>query len=266
MATQLHKTVKGLTDAVLKTPAGTLLVLPTAAGGVFNPGQEVQEIEGSSRLGEVVILDTYAMGRKPTIKLDWKTKSLQLIGMQLGLSFEESTNVSTKVMSNGLRVTKNNYPEADIGFEGYGMIADQAESVAAYLSPGDLSVPLTRQAYGSFNAATPLSFAQGPNAGMKYSNDLIGKYVAYEFPQTLANAVKLTQNDFSGFSMRMMCITVNREILEWNFPSVSVKLEEGEINLAEPDMSLTFRVQDDGTDCVPYGVVYKGLAQRRKCA
>ncbi|MBD1995318.1 hypothetical protein H6G00_01565 [Leptolyngbya sp. FACHB-541] len=265
MAKQLYKTVRGLTDAVLKTPDGTLLVLPTAAGGVFNPGIEIQEIDASSRLGEMVLVDTYAMARKPTIKLDWKQKNLTLLAMRLGLEFQPTTNANAKVVNNGLLITKNEYSPASNGFEGFGMVGDQELALAAVLAENDLPKKLTRQPFNSFNPAIPNTFAQGVNGGSKWSNNLIGKYVAFEFPQILANAIQLTENSYADFSVTMMTIMQDRSIMQWDFPSVSVKLDEGEINLIQPEMSLTFRVQDDGSTCLSYGITYKGTAQRRRC-
>lgn len=265
MAKQLYKTIKGLTDAVLRAPNGSLLVLPTAAGGVFSPGQEVIVIEGNSRLGEMVVLDTYTQARKPEVKLDWNQTSLQLIGMQLGLEFQEEAEVATKVVSNGLLVTKNEYAPASVGYEGSGMLADQPGAIASALLPNDLTRKLTRQPFDTFDPATPFSFAQGANNAQKWSDNLIGSYVAYQFPHVLSSAIVLTEEDFSSFSLSMLTIMTDRTLLHWEFPSVSVKLEEGEINMSEAKMSLGFRIQDDGSDCLPYKVVSKGMAQRRKC-
>lgn len=266
MTKQLYKTIKGLTDASLRTPDGRLLILPTAAGSVFNPGQEVQVIEGNSKLGEMVIVDTYTMSRKPEVKLDWKEKNIALIGMRLGLEMQQASNVLAKVISNGFHVTKISYAGNTAGYEGFGMAADQAASLAYMLDENDSPAALTRQPFATFDEDTPLSFAQGANGALKFSTDLVDKYVAYELPHELASAMKLTENDFSAFELTMMTIMTDRSILQWNFPSVSVKLEEGEIDMSQPEMSVTFRVQDDGSDCLPYNVIYKGKAQRRRCA
>lgn len=265
MAKQLHNTIRGLCDAVFKTPSGRLLVLPTASGAVFNPGQEVQVIEGASRLGEIVILDTYTMGRKPEIQLQWKQKNITLLGMRLGLEFQNRSAVNAKVMNNGFLITKSDYLGATSGSEGYGMAADQEGAIAYHLKNDMTTEPLTRQPFDTFDANTPKSFAQGENAAMKWSTDLIGRYVAYDFPHALGSALKLTEENFSAFSCTMMTIMTDRSLLQWDFPSLSVKLEDGDINMNEPEMSISFRVQDDGSDCLPYNVIYKGQLQRRKC-
>jgi hypothetical protein len=265
MAKQLYKTIKGLTDAVLRTPDDRLLVLPTAVGGVFSPGQEVIAIEGNSKLGEMVVLDTYTTARKPEVKLDWNQANLTLIGVQLGLEFAEKFNVKTKVASNGVLITRSAYNPSGPGYEGNGMLADQEGSIASLLTENDLIVALTRQPFASFDPQVPMSFAQGADGAQLWSEDLIGKYVAYSFPHELSRAIKLTENSNSSFSLSMMTIMTDRTLLHWEFPSVSVKLEDGEINMAESKMALSFRVQDDGSDCLPYSVVSKGQIQRRKC-
>lgn len=266
MAKQLYKTVQGITDASIKTETGKLLVLPTAAGSVFNPGQEIQEVEATSRLGEKVIVDTYNLARKPTIQLDWQQKNLQLMSLRLGLEFEQVATANTaKVVSNGSLITKNSYSAAADGYEGNGMPADQAGSVAYVLEESGTTTELVRQPYASFNPATPLSFAQGANGARMFSNDLINKYVAYEFPHALSNVLQLSETPIGNLSLTLMTIMSDRSILQFNFPSVSVKLDEGDINLTEAQMQVTFRIQDDGSTCLPYEIIYKGTAQRRKC-
>lgn len=270
MALELYKTLKGLTDTVLRPigddgQPGNPLVLPTAQGGVLNPGIEITQIESTSRLGEAVFVDTYSMGRKPTVQLTWQQKSIELIAMRLGLKMEEQSNITVKVVSSGLRVLKNEYAGSTVGFEGFGMPADQATSVASLLLDGAISVPLTRQPFATFNPATPLSFAQGADGAHKWSDDLIGKYVSFEFEQDLATAISLTEENFVQFQMTLQTIFTDRTILEWQFPNVSVKLDEGDINLRDPELPLTFQIQDDGSTCLPYSVAYKGKLQARTC-
>ncbi|MDJ0703191.1 MAG: hypothetical protein QNJ46_07925 [Leptolyngbyaceae cyanobacterium MO_188.B28] len=268
MALPLYKTVKGLTDAVLVTSSGKLLVLPTAAGSALNLGQEITEIQSMSKLGERVIVDTYNVARLPSIQLSWQQKNLTLLGMRLGYEFLEQTNVGAKVVANGFRVTIGEYPGAGVGFEGNGMPADQTDSIACWLPGGDIQKPLQRQPFATFNPAVPESFAQGPDGATKWSNDLVAakEYVGFEFPHELASAIRLSEESYDNFRLTMMSIMTDRSLLQWNFPSVSVKLDEGDINLNEPEMQITFRVQDDGSTCLPYDVIYKGQAQRRKCA
>lgn len=266
MVKQLYKTIKGLADCLITTTDGRRLVLPTAAGGVFNPGQEVQEIEGASRLGEMVTLDTYTSVRKPIIQLDFRQKNPTLIGMKLGQEFQVGSNVASRVFSNGFLVTRNTYAAATTGLEGFGMPADQTGSVAFVLNDDETVTALTRTAFSGFNPASANTFAQGADGAMQFSNNLIGRYVAYDFPHTLASALRLTEVAFNNFSMQLMTIMTDRSVLHWTFPSVSVQVEEGDINLVEPDMQISFRVQDDGSSCLPYSVVYRGTAQLRRCA
>jgi hypothetical protein len=265
MPRDLYRTIKGVANASLETPTGRLLVMPTAAGAVFNPGIEVQTIEGASHLGETVVLDTYPMAAKPEVKLDWKTKNLTSIGMRLGKEFKTQTGVEANLIANGLLVTRNSYAGAASSTEGHNLSPDLEGSRAFLLNDDDSSTPLTRQPFASFVPATPMSFAQGPDAAMKFSDDLLGKYVSYNLPQDLATAVTLSEDDFSSFALNVITILTDRTILQWKFPSVSVKLEDGEIDLTKPEMSISFRVQDNGSDCVPYKVIYKGKHQRRAC-
>lgn len=265
MTKTLYNTIKGLTDSSIKTESGILLVLPTAVGAVLNPGIKDQEVMAMSRLGEMVIVDTYPTERKPEIKLEWTQKNIQLLSMRLGLEFGLDTSADSSVVNTGLNVTKGSYPGSLTGYEGFGMTADQVGSVAYYLTDDQTTVALTRQPFATFTPATPLSFAQGAAGATKWSDDLIGKYVAYEFPHVLSNILTLSDVPQTNFSMRLMTIMSDRTLLEWEFRSVSVKKDQGDINLTEPKMELTFYVQDDGSSCLPYTIRYKGKAQKRTC-
>lgn len=265
MAKELYKTITGLTDSSIKAENGTLLVLPTASGAVFNPGVTMQEVMAMSRIGERVIVDTYPLERKPTIQLDYNQKNIQLLSMRMGLDFETETSADAKLVHNGFLVTKNSYDGAVSGNEGFGLTADQTGSIAYYLSPNGKPVALTRQPFATFDPETTLSFAQGANGATQWSDDLIGKYVAYEFPHSLTSVLKLSETPFTNFSMTLMTIMRDRSILQWNFPSVTIKLDQGDINLAEAQMQLQFQIQDDGSSCLPFDIIYKGTAQTRRC-
>lgn len=265
MTKALHSTITGLTDSSIKTESGALLVLPTASGAVLNPGIKDQEILAMSRLGEMVIVDTYPIERKPEIKLEWSQKNIQLLSMRLGLEFAIDVSADSKVVNTGQLITKSAYLGAGVGYEGNGMTVDQTGSIAYCLGDDQKATALTRQPFATFIPTTLMSFAQGVDGATKWSNDVIGKYVASEFPHTLTNLLSLTDAPNAVFSMRLMTIMSDRTILEWEFPSVSVKKDQGDINMGEAKMEVTFYVQDDGSSCLPYQVRYKGKAQKRTC-
>lgn len=265
MVKSIYNTIQALTDVSLKRANGTLLVLPTASGAVFNPGIGITDIMAMSRVGEQVIVDTYSKERKPTISLDFEQKSIQLLGVRLGQAWEPLVTSTGHLFNSGLKITKGSYPAAAVGYEGYGMIADQAASVASLLGPNQIPEVLTRQPFATFNPATPKSFAQGANGATLWSDDLIGEYVGYEFPYPLANILALSDLPDVNYSLRAITMMTDRSLIEWEFPSVTVKLDGGDINMNDPKMQLQFKVNDDGSTCLPYSITYKGSAQRRKC-
>jgi hypothetical protein len=265
MTRSIYNTIQALTDVSLKRDNGTLLVLPTASGAVFNPGIGVTDIMAMSRIGEQVIVDTYSRERKPSLNLDFEQKSVQLLGVRLGQQWEALTTSTGHLFNSGFRVTKNDYPAAATGYEGNGMLADQATSIASMLGPDQIAVALTRQPFATFVPATPLSFAQGADGATKWSDDLIGEYVGYEFAYPLTDILALGDLPDVSFSMRAITMMTDRSLIEWEFPSMTVKLDGGDINMNDPKMQLQFKVNDDGSTCLPYSITYKGQAQRRKC-
>jgi hypothetical protein len=265
MVKSIYNTIQALTDVSLKRDNGTLLVLPTASGAVFNPGIGVTDIMAMSRVGEQVIVDTYSKERKPTISLDFEQKSIQTIGVRLGQQWEALTTSTGHLFNSGLKITQGVYPAALVGYEGFGMTADNPASTASLLGPNQVPVVLTRQPFATFIAGTPKSFAQGPNGAVKWSDDLIGEYVGYEFPYPLSNILALGDLPDTSFSMKAITMMTDRSLIEWAFPSITVKLDGGDINMNDPKMQLQFKVNDDGSTCLPYSITYKGQAQRRKC-
>jgi hypothetical protein len=264
MTKQLYTTISGLTDSSIRNENGTLLVLPTASGAVLNLGTKIQEITSMSRLGQIVVVDTYPMESRPEIKMDWTQKNLTLLQMRLGLEFTTGS-ATGKLVNNGFKVLKSSYPAVTSGQEGFGIDADNDTAIASYLSPADVSVPLTRTPFASFDVEDTLSFAIGEDAAFKWSGDLIGKYVAMEVDYPLSSVMRLSDNPINNYSLTMMTILTDRTLLQWEFPSVSIKLDQGDINMGEPKMELTFQIQDDGSSCIPFKVTHKGVAQKRRC-
>lgn len=265
MVKSIYNTIQALTDVSIQRENGTILVLPTASGAVLNPGIAMQDIMSTSRVGEKVIVDRYAIERKPELQLDFNQKSIQLLGVRLGQSWQSVVSKTGFLFNSGLRVTQSIYPAVTVGVEGSGMIADQAASTASFLNEFQVSEVLTRQPFATFDPATSKSFAQGADGAMKFSTDLIGKYVGFDFPYPLANVLALSDLPDTNYKMKALTMMTDRSLIQWVFPSVTVKLDSGDINLNEPAMQLSFQIQDDGSTCVPYEVTYKGQAQKRRC-
>lgn len=267
MAVETLNGLLGLTDSSLawKKPDGSrlLIVLPTSAGFVYNSGIEYEDILKNSKLGQRVLAQRRIAQALATVNLRFGVKSLSVLALQLGLAWEEETSVATKIIDT-LLVKQGSYPAAASGYEGYGISADPTAADASYAPSPGRNVKLTRQDYGSFNAATPETFAVGANGARLFSDDLIGYEVSIEIPTTLATALKIAETDFTQFELRLNQILRDRSIISWYWSAVETKLDEGEVS-DEGEAEITFSVVDDGTGCGIPDVTYLGQAQKRKC-
>ncbi len=245
--------------------SSNLIVLPSPSEATFDQGIEVEETMGVTPLGEMQLVDLYPRQRNPRIQLTFPKKTPATLGMKLGYRFEQAAGLEAKLVRNGVLVDKNNYPAAVAGKEGFGIVADIEGAIASYLDPNNLSIPLTQATFATFDSATTdLSFAVGLNGALKFSDDLIGKYVTYEIPYTIATGgVALTENLFNRFKPTLIVIQNDLKIVSFEYPEAIVDPSDGEINLNESQIQVTLRITYNGSGCLPVKIKY--LGQARAC-
>jgi hypothetical protein len=265
MANALYNGIKGIpTDVSLKTLDGTqrVLVVPNASEVSFDQGIELEEVMAASPLGEMTLVDIYPRTRNPRITAKFPKKTPELLGMKMGFAFEEDASMAATVARNGIKVT-GDIPASTAGFEGFGIVADVVGAEASYLSPNQQSVPLTQVDFADPMASLTLSFSVGLNGAMKFSPDLLGKYVSYQIPVVIASGgLNLTETAFSRFQMNLVLVQRDLKIFVLEFPEV-ISPGDGEISFNDDTIDIEFRMVYDGSNCLPFRAKYLGLA--RKC-
>ncbi|MCC5622702.1 DUF2945 domain-containing protein [Nostoc sp. CHAB 5715] len=110
---------------------------------------------------------------------------------------------------------------------------DVSEAIASYLDENNLSVPLVQGTFATLDLDTAtLSFAVGANGALKFTDDLIGKFVSYEIPYTIATGgVALTESLFNRFKPTFVVIQNDLKIVSFEYPEAIVDQSDGEINL-----------------------------------
>jgi hypothetical protein len=179
----------------------------------------------------------------------------------MGFAFEEQAEVNAVVARNGVKVT-GNIPASASGFEGFGIVADVTGAEASYLAPNQQSVPLTQVDFADSMSALTLSFSVGANGAMKFSPDLLGKYVSYQIPVVVEDTLNLTEKSFSRFEMKLVFIQRDLKIFLLEFPEV-ISPGDGEITFNDDTLDIEFRTIYDGSNCLPFRGKY--LGQARKC-
>lgn len=265
MANALYNGIKQNTDVSLEdldTP-GRILVIPNASEFTYDPGIELEEVMASTPLGIMQLVDIYPKTQNPKITLTFPKKTPELLGMKQGYKMQQVANLPAVVARNGFKIESNTYPAAATGYEGYGIVADAPGAIASYLDENQISVPLTQVDFTGFDPATStLSFAVGQHGAMRFSDDLIGKYVSWRIPVIIIQGTTMTEVPFNRFKLTMVMVQNDLRIVSVGFPEVIVP-GDGEINFGEATIQIEFRIVYNGAGCLPLEIKY--LGQARKC-
>lgn len=267
MPNQLYTGTKMVTDIVVRDldNSSRVLVLPNPSEVTFDQGIELEEVMSVTPLGEMQLVDLYPRQRNPRIQATFPKKTPETLGMKFGYRMEQATGMDAVLSRNGVQIDRNSYPAATSGLEGFGVAADEPLAEASYLDDTNLSIPLTQGTFATFDPVTAtLSFAVGANGALKFSNDLIGKFVSYDIPFTLAEGVMMTENIFTRFKPTLVVIQNDLKIVSFEFPEALIDLSDGEINFNESNIQISMRITYNGTGCLPVKVKY--LGQARQCA
>jgi hypothetical protein len=123
-------------------------------------------------------------------------------------------------------------------------------SEAYYLDDNGTSVKLTRQTFGSFNPATPLSWAQGADMALRFSTDLVTdrRYVTYYVPYSSTNMDYLSSTIQANFAADLFFIDTDQRVGHFKFPSITSNLtENSEFEFSGGTIDLNFRVTGEVT-------------------
>lgn len=245
--------------------SGKLIVVPSPSEVNFNQGIEMEEVMGVTPLGEQQLVDLYPKTRNPEIVMTFPKKTPAVLGMKMGYAMEEVSGMQVALRRNGVQVDRSSYPAATEGKEGFGILADQEDSAASYLNESNLSIPLTLGTFATFDPDVDLlSFAVGADGALKFSNDLIGKFVSYEIPYILTQGVMMTEKLFNRFKPTIVVIQNDLKVMAWEYPEALIDQSNGDIDFNESTCEVTMRIIYNGIGCLPVKVKY--LGQARLCA
>lgn len=230
---------------------GTLRVLPA-------PGREVvlnRNITSEDQVqtgddGTTVLANQLITGEAPTITLPYGFKTIELMALQQARTVALS-NSQTVYQSKAFQATTGTIAGAASGKEGFGMTANQTASRMSALING-ISTPLTRQTYGTFNAATPLSFAQGADGAIRLSDDIVsaGYFVTFNFPNTgVTNVATIQDAAEENFAVTLVGILDDLTIFNDYYSNCFLSLPDmQELNYGTAGLSIVLRpsIAQDG--------------------
>ena len=257
------KSLVGMSVKDTRLSVSRQLVLPKPTALTLAPGITEAISRTRSDLGQIVIEDIDIEQEEPLISATFPRKTPELIAIRLGREVV-SGNI-TAAIEKQFRVGAANKVgvAATSGQEGFGMAADQTGSIGSYLSDGGISVALTRVATASFNAGNSAQFSQGANGAYQITDDMVGNDIHLSFPIDIASRPYLSETPFRDFSVTMVFIQRNLELMQVSFGAANPALGEGDLDMAVPEMPLSFRAVNDGSSCQLYSIYW--LGQARAC-
>lgn len=240
-----------------------VLVLPNPSGLSKNFNIETRNYmaytPGSGGIMQTV--DVQKISEDPQWTMTIPAITPEILAIRYGRALETATTVDRYIANSNYVVTGNTIPAAATTALGYAIVAD-AESEASYIDASiEISTPLTQSTYATFDPTTEtLSFAVGDNGAMKFSNDLIGKIVAFRIPATYTNVTELGEGRFDRFSCDITMVQNNRKIVNFYIPEAVIRADQGDITFGE-DIQITISPVAGGR-CVGEYITYLGEADR----
>lgn len=241
---------------------GTAIGLQSTNQVQLSTGITQEVVYASNELGIEVPVRQIVTRQDPTIQVTYPRKTLDAVAMGLNRKWDKAgaaVPVDLKYVRQ-FTPTKAAYDAAATGIEGDGLTADPAGAIGSVNLTGVFE-PLTAGAFATLTGTK--GFAVGVDGALKFTTDVVNNPVLIEVPYTLNGLYRLGEAPFDNLSMTLTLIMDDFKLLQLQFPRAAISQDNNSINFAEGGVQVTYRSIFDGTRCVPFDLVYLGLA--REC-
>lgn len=258
MPNALTNSSKAIRYAGLKgLVTGKAKVLPAPGRNVvFNRDIQSALQTQTADNGTTVVQGQLNNGEQPVVTLPYDYKTKEILALALGLKL--ATGTYNAIVSRTFQPSKTSYAAAAAGKEGNGMVADNPDSTMSALVNG-ISVQLTRQNFGTFNGATPLSFAQGADGALKVSNDIVASklFVTTYFPYEVSSSDVVQEEAEEDFELTLVGVMDDLTIFNLRFSSVFLDIPAmGQISFGEAAQNLIVRPNIGGDACAYFTMAF----------
>ena len=266
MASTLNNGIQGLTQVCLKAISSLgsaydrILVLPSPSKGKFSNGIKEQEILAANQIGELVLADTFVTQREGTLSLTYASKTKELLSVFFGLALANGTK--TTAVAKTIQVSATSYAPSPIGYDGNGMLPDQATSFASYLTPLGVSVTLTQSTFAGHNIAVDNTWAQGTDGAFKFSTNLLTSkaWVTIYAPYDSANTDYLSATPQVSYKGDLLGVMINKQVFHLKFDNLIANLTENkEFEFGGGEIDLNFRIGLSGSGCKTFDLLFPNL-------
>ncbi len=235
----------------------TLRVLDTPKSAELDFGFTELVRSSTSSQGVEVDVSREIQAEKPKFTVEMGGLTEEVWEIICGRLWQESASVATFYGRNRDALNKTSWSADAAGFEGFGIVQD-AVGLAAIFKEGR-SIPLTQQAYGTFNPATLLSFAVGANGAMLFSNDTLEFQKSWRVPQNLSNVRTMGSVRVTNVGVILNIIDASLYVYRFSANSVTPVLDGKTVAFNAQEQSIQFAVNFDGSSCRPYDFVATNL-------
>lgn len=252
-----QSTIKGAATIKLQRHGdNTILHFPQPKTVSLDTGVEEVPLEIRNPLAETTTSGSVVTARRPVLTTTFGYHQPDIWEMLLGQRFA----VEQRIIPAMKQVTVPNtleIPGITIGQLGYGMPADQIDSVAAVKNTWGQSYNLTRVPY----ASTPGDdeWAQGADFSMKFGPNMVGETATVFAPMLPENVLSLTEEPVGNYRMKALLITTENKVVVLSSESVTPQISGKQIDPQSPDLPVTFYMHSVPGQCGNYKIDWTNL-------
>lgn len=228
------RTFVGISTLLLQRQSdGVIFSWPQPETFVVNTNIEERIQTGRDTQGRRVRLNTYVAGEEPDLTIQYNYQHPEMVAFLLGRQM--ATGTFDTFLPRQLVVEQASYPGAATGFLYNGVLAATAESAgalagaaASYTDANGISVPLTRQAFASFDGASPAndySFAVGDDGALLFSDNLVAEQtlITLLIPANISGS-RMSETLVGPMRMYATLVDSNAKVALFEAPNVSANL------------------------------------------
>ncbi len=228
----------------------------------LNPNFTQEVVYAADELGTDVPIQTVLTQQDPQLQITFPRKSVESMAIVLDRKWGAEGAVPGVQYNRVITPTTNTIAALGAGFEGEGILADVAGAVLG-AKIGEHTVKATQVNEAAFLATNTAEFSVGADGLIQITNDLVGNPVSFRVPYALANARLLGEERFLNLSLTVTLVLDDLNLVQIQFDSAQVVLDQSTLNFGESTVQATFRANFTGERCTAYDII--SLGKRRRC-
>lgn len=258
-----QRTYVGISALLMKRKSdGVVLTWPTPDTFVLNTNLEQKIQMGRNAQGQKVRTGSYIGGATPELSITYNYIQPEMISFSVGN--EQATGTFATYIPKLLQVASASIAADATGFLLEGVSADDVNAVGS-VTRDQLSTPLTRQAFASFDGQTDDSFALGADGALKFSDNLVTNQdmVALLIPHNLTG-IKLSDVLVGPHELYATLVDNNNLVSVFEARSVKPNLEGRSIDFGGESLEMSLFLNNLPGECSAWNLI--STSKRVACA